>query len=149
MNGRRKPRAGRMARVRARGRRVACLVAVALAAAIAGLATVTMAGPVESYREGRAYCPHDRATGARTLAETEVEARAVELLPGFCGPSTFVSGCFAEPELINGTWRVYVRQYKLVGREREFGGLDHSYVILDAVGNCVANIPGTPLGALH
>ena len=51
--------------------------------------------------------------------------------------------------MVRGDWRVYIRQYRLQGGQRDFGGLDHSYVILDRVGNCLANIPGTPLGALH
>ena len=41
------------------------------------------------------------------------------------------------------TWRVYALQYKTVGGREDSSGLGHSYVILDAVGNCVANIPGT------
>jgi len=107
------------------------------------------AGPVESYREGREFCPRDRAADMPALTESQVDARAIALLPGFCGPSHFVSGCDAEPELVRGDWRVYIRQYRLQGGQRDFGGLDHSYVILDRVGNCLANIPGTPLGALH
>jgi hypothetical protein len=39
-----------------------------------------------------------------------------------------------------------VRQYRLAGTQHEYAGLDHSYVILDRVGNCLANIPGTELG---
>jgi hypothetical protein len=120
-----------------------------LALAACAFALVAHAGPVESYREGPQFCPHDRPPTAAALSEPEVDARAIALLPGFCGPSYFVSGCFAEPELVRGSWRVYIRQYKLVDGRREFGELDHSYVILDRVGNCLANIPGTPLGALH
>jgi hypothetical protein len=124
--------------------RRACVAVAALACALAA-----HAGPVESYREGPQFCPRDRPATAAALTEQQVDARAIELLPGFCAPSHFVTGCDAEPELVRGTWRVYIRQYRLVDGQREFGELDHSYVILDRVGNCLANIPGTPLGALH
>jgi len=40
-----------------------------------------------------------------------------------------------------------VRQYRVGLGRHDYAGLDHSYVILDAVGNCLANIPGTELGA--
>jgi hypothetical protein len=123
-------------------------LALAAVAALAVAATA-QAGPVESYREGPQYCPRDRPATAAVLSEQEIDARAIELLPGFCAPSHFVTGCFAEPELVRGSWRVYVRQYRLVDGRRAFGELDHSYVILDRVGNCLANIPGTPLGALR
>lgn len=126
---------------------------VLIAAGIAGAASTWVpaahAGPVESYREGPLLCPHDRAATAPAMTPAQVDVRAIELLPGFCGPSHFVDGCEAESELVRGSWRVYIRQYRLHGNERDFGGLDHSYVILDRVGNCLANIPGTPLGALH
>ena len=119
------------------------------AAALLALATLAHAGPVESYREGRQFCPRDRPADAPALTEAEVDARAIALLPGFCSPSHFVAGCDAAPELVRGDWRVYIRQYQLRGGQRDFDGLDHSYVILDRVGNCLANIPGTPLGALN
>ena len=119
-------------------------------AALLLLASVaTLAGPVEKYREGPQFCPRDRSAGAPTLTEAQVSERAIALVPGFCGPSYFVSGCDAEPELVRGDWRVYLHQYKLRGGLRDRDGLDHTYVILDPIGNCLANIPGTPLGALH
>jgi hypothetical protein len=127
-----------------RARQVAKAAALALA-----LASGAVAGPVESYREGPQFCPRDRPPNAPALSENDVDARAIALLPGFCTRSHFVDGCDAEPELIRGTWRVYIRQYRMVDGRRDFGGLDHTYVILDRVGNCLANIPGTPLGALH
>ena len=108
-----------------------------------------LAGPVERYREGPQFCPRDRGAGAPVLTEAQINERAIALVPGFCGPSFFVSGCDAEPEFVRGDWRVYVHQYKVRGAARDRSGLDHSYVILDPVGNCLANIPGTPLGALH
>ena len=113
------------------------------------VACAAQAGPVESYREGPQFCPRDRPDSAQELSERDVDARAIALLPGFCTPSYFVTGCYAEPELVRGSWRVYIRQYRLVDGQRDFAGLDHTYVILDRVGNCLANIPGTPLGALH
>jgi len=115
----------------------------------AGLAQAAIAGPVEKYREGPQFCPRDRPQTAAALTEAQVGERAIELLPGECTPSHFVSGCFAVPELVRGSWRVYVRQFQMRNGQRDFGGLDHDYVILDRVGNCFANIPGTPLGALH
>ena len=95
------------------------------------------------YREGEA-CPHDRPASAPRITAPEAIARAQELLPrDFCGPSRFVSGCDFEPEVAFDSWRVFARQYKDVNGVKRYGGLDHSYVVLDAVGNCVANIPGT------
>lgn len=107
------------------------------------MTTAALSGPVLVYREGEA-CPRDRPADAARLSETQVIARARALLPrDFCGPSHFVSGCDFEPEAAFDSWRVYVRQYKEADGARRYGGLDHSYVVLDAVGNCVANIPGT------
>ena len=112
------------------------------------LSVVSIAGPVESYRTGPEYCPHDRAPTATTLTEKEVIERARTLLPhDFCGPDSFVSGCDADSEWANGAWRVFVQQYRRSGDRKDRGGLTHSYVILDRVGNCLANIPGTELGA--
>jgi hypothetical protein len=113
------------------------LLAVALHAGAA------LSGPVLVYREG-AYCPRDRRADAPHLTPEQAVARAKALLPrDFCGPTLFVSGCDFEPERAWDTWRVFARQYKEVGGEKRYGGLDHSYVVLDAVGNCLANIPGT------
>lgn len=112
------------------------------------LATQSAAGPVEVYREGPKFCPSDRAADSRLVSEMEAVERARSLLPpDFCGPSLFVSGCDADPEFAQGSWRIYVHQYKLHGIDHDYGGLTHSYVILDRVGNCLANIPGTELGA--
>lgn len=122
---------------------------VAVACVAFGVFSLAHAGPVEVYREGAQFCPHDRRDDAPVLSESQVNARAITLLPGFCAPSTFVSGCDAQSELVFGDWRVFVRQYRLRDGHREFEGLDHSYVILDKAGNCLANIPGTSLGATH
>ncbi len=106
------------------------------------------AAPVDVYRTGAQYCPHDRDARAPAITQGEAIARARELLPGeFCGPGRFVAGCDADTEFIDGSWRVYLHQYRLRGVRHDWGGLTHSYVILDALGNCLANIPGTGLGA--
>ena len=117
-----------------------------LAAAIAAAAPA-LAGPVLVYREGPRYCPRDRGADGPAIAETEAIAHARKLLPErFCGPGPAVDGCDADAELVHGTWRVYLHQYRLRDGRRDWQGLEHTYVILDRVGNCVANIPGTPEG---
>jgi hypothetical protein len=106
------------------------------------------AGPVETYRDGPRYCPRDRAPTAAPISAQQAIERARELLPdGFCGPNAYVSGCDLEPQQTFDTWRVYAHQYKLDDGRRVFAGRDHTYIVLDAVGNCLAHIPGTPLGA--
>ena len=111
------------------------------------VSTIAIAGPVEIYRTGPEFCPHDRAPSAPALSEQQAIERARTLLPrDFCGPNLFVSGCDADSEWANGAWRIFVQQYKQSGNRKEAGGLTHSYVILDRVGNCLANIPGTELG---
>jgi len=102
---------------------------------------------VLEYRVGPRYCPSDRGQALPALAESEAIARARTLLPdGFCGPGGRADGCDADAELLHETWRVYFHQYRLRGERRDWQGLDHTYVILDRVGNCLANIPGTPEG---
>jgi hypothetical protein len=120
---------------------------VALAAAAAAL---VHAGPVEVYRDGPVLCPRDVPSTAPALTEAAAIARARTMLPaGFCGPSTFVSGCDAEPEFALGSWRMYFHQYQARGGGKDRSGLAHTYIILDPVGNCMANIPGTDFGAPH
>ncbi len=106
-------------------------------------AGTALSGPVLVYREGE-FCPRGLpATAPRINAEQAI-AHAKALLPGdFCGPTYFVNGCDFEPEVAYDSWRVFARQYKLVDGDKRYGGLDHSYVVLDVVGNCLANIPGT------
>ena len=105
-----------------------------------------IAGPVEVYRTGPEFCPRDRPDDAPALSEAQIIARARALLPrDFCR-NAFVAGCDADAESAYGAWRVFVRQYRLAGVQHDYAGLDHSYVILDRVGNCLANIPGTELG---
>jgi hypothetical protein len=106
-----------------------------------------LAGPVDVYRTGPAFCPHDRAATTPALSETQIIDRARSLLPrDFCA-NAFVAGCDADAEAAYGAWRVFVRQYRVAGDRHDYAGLDHSYVVLDRVGNCLANIPGTELGA--
>ena len=120
----------------------------AAAIALAMLASPLLAGPVEVYREGPQFCPRDRPADGPVITEAEAIARARSLLPeSACAPSRFVDGCDALPEFSLGTWRIYVQQYKLRGGTHDWSGLTHNYVILDRVGNCHANIPGTELGA--
>ncbi|MBK6337511.1 MAG: hypothetical protein IPF60_17875 [Betaproteobacteria bacterium] len=54
-----------------------------------------------------------------------------------------MSGCSFDAEWVHDSWRVYALQYKLVDGREDSSALEHSYVILDPVGNCLANIPGT------
>ena len=106
------------------------------------------AGPVEVYREGPQFCPRDRPATAPALDEQQTIARARALLPAdFCGPTAFVSGCDVLTEQALGAWRIYFHQYRLRDGRKDWGGLTHTYVILDRVGNCYANIPGTEFGA--
>jgi len=123
--------------------RGAALRAIAILAGVA-MSASALAGPVFVYREGAQWCPHDRpATAPRITAEQAIERAKTLLPPDFCGPDWYVSGCVFDPERAFDTWRVFAQQYKLVDGRKEFLGRDHSYIVLDAVGNCVANIPGT------
>ena len=113
-----------------------------------GLATTVFAAPVELYREGAEFCPRDRPPTAPPLSQAAAIERARGLLPkGFCALSRFVAGCDADTEFIEGTWRIFLQQYQLRGYRHDPRGLGHTYVILDAVGNCLANIPGTEQGS--
>ena len=116
---------------------------VAVLLLYAGATGAALSGPVLVYREG-ASCPRDRPADAPRITAEQAIARAKALLPrDFCGPTLFVSGCDFEPEVAFDSWRVFARQYKEVEGVKRHGGLDHSYVVLDLVGNCIANIPGT------
>jgi len=120
--------------------------------AIAGatLALPVAAGPVDLYLTGARYCPQGIAASAPRISEAQAIARTRTMLPAdFCGPTVFVSGCTYDVENEYDSWRVYVHQYKDVGGRRDKGGLLHTYLILDAVGNCLAHIPGTEFGALN
>jgi len=113
------------------------------------MAAAASAGPVDVYRTGPEYCPQDRPKTAPRITEAQAIERTRALLPrDFCGPTVFVSGCTYDVENEYDSWRVYAHQYKDVGGRKEKGGLWHTYLILDAVGNCLANIPGTEFGAL-
>ena len=118
------------------------------AVALGALAPFAHAGPIEVYREGPRFCPRDRTTGAASVTEAQATERARVLLPDdYCGPSTFVSGCDVMAEYALGSWRIYFHQYRLRDGQHDWGGLTHSYVVLDRVGNCDANMPGTEQGA--
>jgi hypothetical protein len=111
---------------------------------LAMVAQAALAGPVLVYREGTAHCPRDRAANASRITEEQAAERAKALMPKeFCGPDWWVDGCDYEPEFALDSWRVYVRQWKQVDGRKDYGPRDHSYVVLDPVGNCLANIPGT------
>jgi hypothetical protein len=100
-------------------------------------------GPVLVYRDG-AFCPHDRDAAGPKLSASQAIERAKTLLPkDFCGPTWYIDGCEYDPEWGFDTWRVFSQQYKLIDGHKETRGRDHTYVILDTVGNCIANIPGT------
>ena len=115
--------------------------AVLVSLAAVALVPVTVAGPVLVYRS---ECPRERPPDApRITAEQAIEI-AKPLLPrDFCGPNGWVSGCLFDPEWAFDTWRVFAQQYKLADGVKDTRGRDHSYIVLDAVGNCIANIPGT------
>ncbi len=83
----------------------------------------------------------DRSAQAGDPQSPNIERTAMP--KDFIGPSWYVSGCEFDPEWALESWRVYALQYKEQGGRRVYDGRDHSYVILDPVGNCIANIPGT------
>ena len=113
-----------------------------LAALVAG--NVAVAGPILVYREGAAFCPKDRPASAPRITATEAAERAKTLMPKeFCGPDGWVDGCDYDPEYALESWRVYVRQWKRIDGRKQYEPREHSFVVLDPVGNCLANIPGT------
>ncbi|MCC6197458.1 MAG: hypothetical protein IT518_23650 [Burkholderiales bacterium] len=122
-----------------------------LLALLAGLASaIAFAGPVDVYLDGPRYCPQDLPLSGPRITEAQAIARTQKMLPdGFCGPSLFVSGCTYDVENEYDSWRVYVHQYKDTRAGKDKGGLKHTYLILDRVGNCVVHIPGTEFGALN
>lgn len=125
--------------------RVAAAARAGLGAGIfaAVFAGTALAGPVLVYRDGE-YCPRDRPPDAPRISAAQAIERAKTLLPkDFCGPNWYVSGCDFDPEWAFDTWRVFAQQYKVVDGAKEKRGRDHSYVVLDVIGNCIANIPGT------
>jgi len=120
----------------------------AVAAVAAGFALGAAAGPVDLYLDGPQFCPRDVPATAPRIGEAQAVARTKTMLPrDFCGPTAFVSGCTFDVENEYDSWRVYVHQYRDVAGRKEKGGLLHTYLILDKVGNCLAHIPGTEFGA--
>lgn len=121
-----------------------------LLALVGALATAVAAGPVDLYLDGPQLCPRTLpATAPRINADQAATRTQGMVPPGFCGPNTFVSGCTFDVENEYDSWRVYIHQYKDRGGRKDPSGLEHTYLILDAVGNCIAHIPGTPLGAKY
>jgi hypothetical protein len=130
-------------------RRPARRAAALLAAGAACVSLAALAGPVDLYLDGPQLCPRDRPPTAPRIDEAAAIARTRTMLPrDFCGPSAFVSGCTFDVENEYDSWRVYAHQYRDVAGRKEKGGLQHTYLILDARGNCLAHIPGTEFGAL-
>ncbi len=120
-------------------RRCARSLVLALVACLP--ATTALAGPVLVYRD---LCPKDRPPGSPRITPEQAVEIAKTLLPkDFCGPNWWVSGCTYDPEHAFDTWRVFAQQYTLTNGEQDIRGRDHSYIVLDAIGNCIANIPGT------
>jgi len=114
------------------------------------LSAAAFAGPVDIYLTGPRHCPQDLPRDGPRIDEAQAIARTKKMVPdGFCGPSAFVSGCTYDAENEYDSWRVYVHQYKDTRAGRDKGGLLHTYLILDAVGNCLAHMPGTEFGALN
>ena len=115
-----------------------------LAIAAIVVATTASAGPVLVYREGPAFCPKDRPASAPRINAEQAAERARALMPKeFCGPDWWVDGCDYDPEFALDSWRVYVRQWKRIDGHKQYEPRDHSYIVLDVVGNCLANMPGT------
>ena len=107
-----------------------------------------LSGPVEVYREGERYCPRTLPPTAPRIDAAQAGRIALKLVPDqFCGPTDEIGGCDLVTENYYDSWRVYVHQYRRIPGAHDWLALTHSYVILDAVGNCIANIPGTEPGA--
>jgi hypothetical protein len=129
------------------GRRFARWLPLGALTALAGW-PVAWAGPVDLYLDGPQYCPRDVPAASARITEAQAVARTRRMLPrDFCGPTPFVSGCTYDAENEYDSWRIYVHQYKETAGRKDKGGLMHTYLILDAVGNCLAHIPGTEFGA--
>jgi hypothetical protein len=115
-----------------------------LALAVWVAAQCAVAGPVLVYREGAAFCPKDRPATAPRITAVEAAERAKALMPkDFCGPDAWVDGCDYDAEFALNSWRIYVRQWKQLDGRKQYEPRDHSFVVLDPIGNCLANIPGT------
>jgi hypothetical protein len=126
------------------------ILRVVTVATVVCLAGSGRAGPVDVYLDGPQLCPRDQPRTASRITEVQAIARTRTMLPAsFCGPTVFVSGCTYDVENEYDSWRVYVHQYRDIAGRKEKGGLQHTYLILDAVGNCLAHIPGTEFGALN
>ena len=101
-----------------------------------------------SIAKGRAIARATAVRDAAALTEAQAIERARTLLPdGYCGPTTFVSGCDVIAEHAFELVAHLLPSVSLSRRQRDWGGLTHTYVVLDPIGNCDANIPGTEQGA--
>ena len=137
-----------LSRTRPRGSGFSRTPFLASALLFVAAATPVIAAPVEIYREGDRYCSRKSPPGSPRIDRKTAERIALELMPdGFCGPASAIGGCDVETENFYDSWRVYVHQYRRTPGVRDWAALTHSYVILDALGNCLANIPGTEPGA--
>jgi len=106
-----------------------------VALALSGASPVALSGPVEVYREGERYCPRKLPPTAPRIDAAQAGRIALKLVPDhFCGPTDAIGGC----DLVTDRRRPNAHDWL---------ALTHSYVILDPVGNCIANIPGTEPGA--
>ncbi len=113
-------------------------------AVLAAATNLAVAGPILVYREGTAFCPKDRPASAPRITAVEAADRAKALMPKeFCAVDDWVDGCDYDPEFALDSWRVYVRQWKRIDGRKQYEPREHSFVVLDPVGNCLANIPGT------
>ena len=83
------------------------------------------------------------------LTEAQAIERARALLPrDFCGPDRVRLRLRRRAENAYDTWRIYVHQYKLVGADSDTARPRRTPTSSSiAVGNCLAHIPGTELGA--
>ena len=107
-------------------------------------ANLAVAGPVLVYREGAVFCPKDRPATAPRITANEAAERAKTLMPKeFCSPDGWIDGCDFDSEFALDSWRVYVRQWKRIDGRKKYERREHSFIVLDPVGNCLANIPGT------
>ena len=113
-------------------------------AVLTAAANAALAGPILAYREGPAFCPKDRPGSAPRITAEQAAERAKALMPKeFCGPDDWVDACDFDAEFALDSWRVYVRQWKRIDGRKQYEPREHSFVVLDPVGNCLANIPGT------
>ena len=113
------------------------------------IAAPALSGPVEVYREGERCCPRDLpATAPRIdVPRRPSGSRSRSCPTTSAGRRASIGGCDVVTENCYDSWRIYVHQYRRIPNAHDWAALTHTYVILDPVGNCIANIPGTEPGA--